>query len=578
MSTLDERPKRRRKSSNEPTAAAAVSDPPGAPKATDAPAPAAKAPEKAAALESINFAAYLRHAVAQAAEQRALVASPAPLFTHGAWTTLTLKEIDDRSDALARGFSAAGWARGQRVIVMSEPSPDAICCVLALVKLGAVPVIIEPARSRSDVAECVRQAMASVVLASPRGLLRRYVVRGAFANTRTTVLIGLQAPPLPGIKALDAYRSMGDGKLALAPTRPAEPAVITFSTGASGSSRAVVLDHASLIAQAESLRRSQGLNPAEVVLCDDLLLAMLLIVLGKTVVMPGEGDAGARSVERLVACLDQHGVTTAIGAPPPWRAVAEHCTRNGRMLPNVRQILLIGGPASLATHAAIQAVLPSGECRSVYSMTEALPIAAIAARDALGDAHAVTERGGGACLGRILPGIEVAILDFGVGGGTPVESGELGEICIKGARVALSEARAAGPWTRTGDVGWMDRQGRLWLVGSVRRTAHTRFGPIYNVASEALFEMHPRVLRAVVVPLGQPGQQEPVLVVQCAPGRHPKDDAERSELERELLHAADSHQVTRGIRRVVFRKKLPMDARFGAQASIPQLVATLSPH
>ena len=587
MSTpLDERrAKRRRKSSEDKAAVTPAADAAGgaeAKSAADADKPAdepqRRAPERAKEppVESINFAAYLRHAVTQAPEQRAVACAHRGLFGEVTWKAVTVRELDESSDALARGFTAAGWSRGQRVIVLSEPSLDAFACVIALLKVGAVPVVIEPGRTREDIVQCAEAARASVIFCSASGLLKRLIPRGPFKDAKTTVLIGAESPvPVPGVKALAAFRSSDATRMALAPTRPGEPALTMFSSGSAGPSRPVVLDHATLIAQAESLRRSQGLNPAEVVLCDDLLLSMLLVVIGKTAIVPGLAGAGAKAPEKLVACLDQHAPTTVFGAPPQWRSVAEHCTKVGRMLPNVRQVLLVGGPASLATHGAIQAVLPSGECRAIYAMTDAVPVASISARDALSDARAITERGGGNCLGRVLPGIDVAILDFGVGGGTAVEPGDLGEICIKGARVALSEARAAGPWTRTGDIGWMDRQGRLWLVGSIRRTAHTRFGPIYGAAGEALFEMHPRVQRAVIVPLGQPGQQEAVLVVQPVEGRHPKDDAERLELERELLHAAESHQVTRGIRRVVFRKDLPTDARFHALPNLPELTKLL---
>lgn len=579
VSTLDERRSKKRRKSAEEKAAAAPSETTAKAEATEpqpAEPPPRRVPEKEPVIDSINFAAYLRHAVSQAPEQRALLVAQRGIAGDAGWASVTVRELDERSDALARGFAAASWARGQRVLVLSDPSIDAITCVLALLKLGAVPVIIEPGRSREDIVACAEQARASVVLTSPSGLLKRFLARGPFKDAKTTVLIGAELPvPLPGVKALASFRNGDASKYPLAATRPAEPAMIMFTSGASATGRSVVLDHATLIAQAESLRRSQGLNAGEVVLCDDLLLSILLLVIGKTAVMPGVAGTSTKTVEKLLSAIDQHGITTVIGAPPQWRAVAEHCTRIGRMLPNVRQVLLAGGPAGLITMGSVQAVLPSGECRAIYSTTEAFPLASITAREALTESRATTECGGGLCLGRVIPGVEVVVLDFGHAGGTPVESGELGEICIKGARVAPSEARAAGPWTRTGDIGWMDRQGRLWIVGSMRRTAQTRFDPIYNTAAEALFEMHPRVKTAVIVPLGQPGQQEAVLVVQPADGRAPKDDPDRMELERELLHAAESNKVTRGIRRVVFKKDIPYDARFGAQSLVRQLASAI---
>jgi len=576
VSTLDERrTKRRRKG-------AAVDDAPP-PAVATAPSPAAAAtPAEAASaaqpsLDSINFAAYLRHAVSLAPERRAIAAASRTITGDVSWRHLTLRELDEESDALARGFAAAGWSRGQRVLLASEPSADALLVVFALMKMGAVPVVIEPSRPKEEMAACAQQALASTLLASPLGLLKRLHPARPFRGVRNTVLVGAALPvKLPGIVPLKAFRDMTGPRVALASTRPAEPAMILFTSGASAAARPVVLDHAALIAQAESLRRSQGLEDGEVVMCGDLQLALLLAVLGKSVVMPGSQEPSRRDVEKLLRAVDQQRVTTIIGPPPAWRAVAEHCARNGRVLPNVRQIILVGGPASVRTHEALALAVPSGEVRSIYSMTEAFPIAQVSGREALGDARAVAERGGGACIGRPLPGVEVTVLDFGRGGGTPVDPGEVGEIVVRGARVALSDGRSHGMWTRTGDLGWIDRQGRLWLVGRLARTAHSRFGKVYDLAAESLFETHPNVGRCAIVALGQPGQQEAALVIEPAPGRKPKGDPERLEMERELLKIGESSQVTRDVRRVLMRDALPLDARWQAQVRARDLATWIN--
>ena len=116
-----------------------------------------------------------------------------------------------------------------------------------------------------------------------------------------------------------------------------------------------------------------------------------------------------------------------------------------------------------------------------------------------------------------------------------------------------------------------EREGRLWLVGHVARTAHTRFGRIYDAAAEALIETHPGVARCAVVALGQPGQQEAALVVSVAPGQAPKGDPKRVELERDILRLAESSQVTRDIRRVLVRDALPLDPRWHAQVRVREL-------
>jgi acyl-CoA synthetase (AMP-forming)/AMP-acid ligase II len=241
-------------------------------------------------------------------------------------------------------------------------------------------------------------------------------------------------------------------------------------------------------------------------------------------------------------------------------------------------LLVVGGPTNLATHQSIARVLPAGELRAVYGTTEAFPAASIGSGEVMGETSALTEKGAGLCLGWTLPGIDAAIIDFG-GAGRHADVGDVGEICLRGPAVAPCEnlifEDSKGLWQRTGDLGWRDRQGRLWLVARQARVALTRFGPAYPVSCEQVFETHDRVRRAVVVGVGRVGEQEAVLVVEPAAGAWPKDDLARISFQKELLEMGQSKGITREIRRALFVKRMPLDRLHHAQPRIDEVMAWL---
>jgi acyl-coenzyme A synthetase/AMP-(fatty) acid ligase len=154
-------------------------------------------------------------------------------------------------------------------------------------------------------------------------------------------------------------------------------------------------------------------------------------------------------------------------------------------------------------------------------MTEVLPVADISLPEI-----EVAGAGNGVCVGRPLPGVTVRLSPLNAQaealGELTDQPGVTGEICIAAAHVKdrydrlwaveRSSSRNAG-WHRSGDVGHLDDQGRLWVEGRLIHVLVTADGPLTPVGVEQRVEALESVDQAAVVGVGPRGTQQVVVVV-----------------------------------------------------------------
>jgi acyl-coenzyme A synthetase/AMP-(fatty) acid ligase len=176
-------------------------------------------------------------------------------------------------------------------------------------------------------------------------------------------------------------------------------------------------------------------------------------------------------------------------------------------------------PASLLH--ALRDVLPQATPHTPYGMTEALPVTdvALAEIDAAG-------AGNGVCVGRPLPGVDVAVVPL-QGGSLTREPDVTGEISVAAPHVkdrydqlwAVQRGSAREPGRhRTGDVGHLDSDGRLWVEGRLVHVIAGADGPVTPVGIEQRAEAVDGVASAAAVGVGPAGTQQVVVVVVPQPG------------------------------------------------------------
>jgi len=434
-------------------------------------------------------------------------------------------------DDLAAGLAASGVERGHRVALLVTPGADLSAVVYACWRIGAVIVVADAGLGLPGLRRALRGAQPDHVVAVPKGLVVARAIGlpgqriAAGARSRAEArLLGAR------LTLADVARAGRGRPLPPAPDADAEAAVL-FTSGATGPAKGVVYRHRQLEAQRDALARTYGVTPDDRLVAAFAPFALYGPALGITSVVPDmevtspgtlEAAALADAVETVAASLV---FASPAALASLLRTSGALTDRQRTALGGVRLLLSTGAPVPAEVLRALAALLPKAEPHTPYGMTEAIPVADItlAGIEAAGV-------GDGVCVGRPVNGVEVLVSPLGRDGsadgpltGAP---GVLGEICVRAPQVkdrydrlwATERASSRNPgWHRTGDVGHLDDEGRLWVGGRLAHVIVTAEGPVAPVGLERQVESTTPVPLAAAVGVGPVGTQQVVVVVQTDP-------------------------------------------------------------
>ncbi len=500
------------------------------------------------------------------------------------FTQLTFCQLDALCDEYAHALSAHGITQGQRVLVLVRPGVELIGLAFALLKIGAPPVIIDPGMGRRAFLQCVREAAPQALIGIPIAHALRLAFPRAFKSVQHAVTMGRwgfwNAPTLA------ALRTERTDPFPAAVVQPGDEAAVAFTSGGTGIPKGVIYRHEMFLAQVELLKEEIGVQEGEVDLPGLYIFALFGPALGITEVFPDMDPTRPAQVDaaRLVQTIQTHGVTNSFGSPIIWRRVADYCLEHNVRLPSLRRILMAGAPVPPELIRDYTRILQGGEIYTPYGATEALPLTMISGTEILAETAELSAQGKGTCVGRPVRGVTLRVISV-TDDPLPtwdealsLPTGEVGEIVAKGPMVtreylnrpeqtALAKIyEGDAVWHRMGDLGYFDKQGRLWFCGRKAHRVETREGRLLSVPCEMIFNAHPAVYRTALVGVGEKGRQYPVIVVEPRSGQQPRMDAERRKFAEELLALGAQHAHTRAIREVLFYPRgFPVDVRHNAK-------------
>jgi acyl-CoA synthetase (AMP-forming)/AMP-acid ligase II len=492
----------------------------------------------------------------------------------------TFAELDADVDACARFMQACGIRRGTKSLIMVRQGLELIVCTFALLKIGAVPVVIDPGMGLKSFLKCVGRTQPEALVGIPLAQVISSLFRGSFRSVCSRVTVDQSG----FWRNLDKYRE--EEPFAMVQTQANDLAAILFTSGSTGAPKGVRYLHGMFEAQFRLLDKLYHFIPGEVNLPMLPVFALFNPALGMTSVIPelDPSRPAKADPEKLVAALVQNRVTNSFGSPVLWRKVADYCEKNELELPSLRVILIAGASVPTELVRRLREIAPNAECHTPYGATEGLPLASISGEELLGEAERAQHFGAGSCVGKAAPEVElhcIRIIDGPVARfdeSLLVPVGEVGEIVACGPVVteeydALPEATAAAKmrdaggrvWHRMGDLGRFDDTGRLWFCGRKAERVQTDGGVLYPDCCEGVFNVHPEVSRTALIGIRRGGKTIPAIAVEPKKGKYPLTKRAKADFAEELMLLGQGCKFTSGIDTFFFERHFPVDVRHNAK-------------
>jgi cyclohexanecarboxylate-CoA ligase len=406
--------------------------------------------------------------------------------------------VDDLAARVAGGLAARGVRRGQVVTWQLPNCAAAVVLLRACWRLGAVAAPVLHTLGPSDTAAALSQVEVTLAV-DP--------VRPGEAGL-SALLEQLEGPPVPA---------------GAVPVSGADVATVLFTSGSSGTPKAVLHTHRGLAGKAQRMAAVHGVGSGDTVLAPAPLAHVSGMLSG--VLIPGAAGLTTVLMPRFdpaeaLALVAGERVSFLAGPPTFFVAMTE-VAHAGHDLSSLRLVSCGGAPVSPSFVDATAAALGCTVKRT-YGSTEAPMVTTTSAGDPPARARDSD--------GRALEAVELRVVDPTTG--RALAAGEVGELWVRGPelfagysdRCRTSDVIAPGGWFRTGDLATLDPGGWLRIAGRLRDLIIRGGENVYAAEVEAVLEAHPDVRQAVVVGVPDPLMGERVAAFVVA--RRPLDAGE----------------------------------------------------
>ncbi len=427
---------------------------------------------------------------------------------------LTYRELSDRADEVARGLLALGVEPGDRLGIWAPNGAQWTVLQFGSARVGAVLVTINPAYRPNELAYALRLTGVRLLVTARAYKTSDYLgmlasVRADLPDLERVVTLDGGAPPGPRDCTWDELVAAGadvapEALAAVAATLDRDdPINIQFTSGTTGNPKGATLTHHNVVNNARGLAellhytdRDRVCIPVPLYHCFGMAVGNLgCLSAGATMIYPSPTFEPGATLEAVAA----ERATSLYGVPTMFIAQLEHPDFASFDTTSLRTGLMGGAPCPVEVMKRVVEDMHAREMCVVYGMTETAPVSFVTRPDDDVERRVST-------VGTVLPRVEAKIVDPATS--LTVPRGERGEICTRGYLVmrgywddpeATRAAVDTAGWMHTGDLGVMDDEGYVNIVGRITDMVIRGGENLYPREIEEVLFQHPDVASAQVI-------------------------------------------------------------------------------
>lgn len=433
------------------------------------------------------------------------------VFALGYWHTYG--HLEERSNQLAWLLIKSGLKKGQRVALLLENSVEYVLTYYAILKAGGITVALNTESTSEDIAYIVQDCCVRFIVTSPKLFPRiRGLPKDLLIRERLPPGISLQGLFLWSSQRLpESAATVAKATLlpeAMAPESVANPGIrmidldvasIVYTSGSTGKPRGATLSHLNIVSNTRSIVEYLKLS------AEDRIMVILpfYYIYGKSLLNTHFYVGGSVVVDNrflypnvILQTMQEQEATGFAGVPSTFTILLNRSNLKLSKFPSLRYVTQAGGAMAPSVQKDVAEAFAPARLYIMYGATEA------SARLSYLDPADLPRKWGS--IGKAIPNVELFVADSN---GNPLVAGEEGEIVARGSNLM------SGYWNHpeetekvlknglyyTGDIGRMDDEGFLFVVGRSKDMIKVGGNRVSAKEIEEALHEHPAIVEAAVI-------------------------------------------------------------------------------